>query len=91
MAIDGRFFKASANRFTVHTKKELAREVSRLDVRIETDFKALQERLDASGEKPLSEIAFDARHLHKSGKSVVGYNGPIAIDDQSKLIGAGRS
>ncbi len=48
--------------------------------------KALQERLEASGAKQLSEVDPDARLLRKNGKSVVGYNGQIAVDDQAKLI-----
>ena len=120
VAVDGTFLKASANRDTVHTKSELAREISRLDRKIAAYFaelaeaddtateedlsdpdlvakmaalvarceqkKALQERLEASGEKQLSEVDPDARLLRKRGQSVVGYNGQIAVDDEAKLI-----
>jgi len=48
--------------------------------------KALQERLEASGEQQLSEVDPDARLLQKRGTSIVGYNGQIAVDDQAKLI-----
>lgn len=118
-AVDGSFVKASANRSTIPTQKGLAGDVSRLEARIssyskeleeadeedtgesDTDpdraaevaalvarrdqSKALPERLEASGAKPTSKSDPDARHRHKSGKSAVGYNGPIAGDDQNKL------
>ena len=49
--------------------------------------KALYERLEASSETQMSEVAPDARSFrHKSGQSGGGYNGPIAVDDQNKLI-----
>ena len=120
VAVDGTFLKASANRGTVHTKSELARELSRLDRKIAAYFeelaeaddtateedlsdpelvakmaalvarceqkKVLQKRLEASGAEQLSEVDPDARLLRKSGKSVVGYNGQIAVDDEAKLI-----
>ncbi len=120
VAVDGTFLKASANGATVHTKSELAREISHLDSKIAAYFealaeaddtdaegdlsdpdlvakmaalvarceqkKALQERVLASGEKQLSEVDPDARLLSKRGKSVVGYNGQIAVDDEAKLI-----
>ena len=48
--------------------------------------KALQEQLEASGGTQLSEIDPDARLLCKGGRSVIGYNGQIAVDDKTKLI-----
>ena len=48
--------------------------------------KALQEQLEASGDTQVSEVDPDARLLRKNGKSVVGYNGQIAVDDKAKLI-----
>ena len=120
VAIDGSFMKASANRSSVHVKRKLARDLSRLEARIkayleemdEADVRdtgesdadpelaarmaslvarrdqarALQERLEASGESQLSEVDPDARHLHKGGTSVVGYNGQIAVDDKTGMI-----
>ncbi len=51
--------------------------------------KALYERLEASGETPVSEVDPDARSFRqKSGQSGGGYNGPIAVDDHNKLMGA---
>lgn len=47
---------------------------------------ALQEQLEAGGETQVSEVDPDARLLSKGGKSVVGYNGQIAVDDKAKLI-----
>lgn len=47
---------------------------------------ALQEQLEASGESQVSEVDPDARLLSKGGRSVVGYNGQIAVDDRAKLI-----
>ena len=49
-------------------------------------IEALQNRLEASGEKQLSEVDPDARLLSKRGKSVVGYNGQIAVDEKAKMI-----
>ncbi len=48
--------------------------------------KALQDRLEKSGDTQVSEVDPEARLLRKSGKSVVGYNGQIAVDDKAKLI-----
>ena len=48
--------------------------------------KALQEQLEAGGESQVSEVDPDARLLCKRGRSVVGYNGQIAVDDKAKLI-----
>jgi len=47
---------------------------------------ALQEQLEASGGTQVSEVDPDARLLSRSGRSVVGYNGQIAVDDKAKLI-----
>ncbi len=84
--------KASANRSSVHVKKRLARERSRLEARMvamvarRDQTRALQERLEASGASHLSEVNPDARHVHKGGAYVVGYNGPIAVDDKTSMI-----
>ena len=40
---------------------------------------ALQGRFEASGGSQVSAVDPDARHLHKGGTSVVGYNGQIAV------------
>ncbi len=46
----------------------------------------MQDQLDKSGDTQVSEVGPEARLLRKSGTSVVGYNGPIAVDDRAKLI-----
>ena len=48
--------------------------------------KALQERLQESGESQVSEVDPDARMMKKHGKLVGGYNCQIAVDDKHKLI-----
>ena len=48
--------------------------------------KALQERMEASGESQISEVDADARLLRKGDKTVGGYNCQIAVDDKHKLI-----
>ena len=48
--------------------------------------KALQEQLEASGDTQASEGDPAARLWRKNGKSVVGYNGQIAVDDKAKWI-----
>ena len=48
--------------------------------------KALQERLQESGESQVSEVDPDARMMRKHGKLVGGYNCQIAVDDKHKLI-----
>ena len=48
--------------------------------------KALQERMQESGESQISEVDADARLLRKGDKTVVGYNCQIAMDDKHKLI-----
>ena len=48
--------------------------------------KALQERLQKSGNKQISTIDEDARLLKKRGQTVAGYNAQIAVDSKHKLI-----
>ena len=48
--------------------------------------KALQERMQASGESQILEVDADARLLRKGDKTVGGYNCQIAVDDKHKLI-----
>ena len=48
--------------------------------------KALQERMQESGESQISEVDADARLLRKGDKTVGGYNCQIAVDDKHKLI-----
>ena len=50
------------------------------------DKKALQERMEESGESQGSEVDADARLLRKGDKTVGGYNCQIAVDDKHKLI-----
>ena len=48
--------------------------------------KALQERMQESGESQGSEVDADARLLRKGDKTAGGYNCQIAVDDKHKLI-----
>ena len=64
---------------------ELAAKIEAL-VKKQKHRKALQERLQESGESQISEVDPDARMLRKHGKSVGGYNCQIAVDDKHKLI-----
>ena len=64
---------------------ELAAKIEAL-VEKQNHKKALQERLQESGESQVSEVDADARLLSKSGKTVGGYNCQIAVDDKHKLI-----
>ena len=42
--------------------------------------------MEASGKEQVSEIDPDARLLRRNGRSVIGYNGQIAVDDKTRLI-----
>ena len=64
---------------------ELAAKIEAL-VKKQNHKKALQERLQESGESQVSEVDPDARMLRKHGKLVGGYNCQIAVDDKHKLI-----
>jgi len=55
VAVDGTFVKASAHRGTVHTKKELAREIDRLDSQIAAYFAVLGVADDTDAEDDLSD------------------------------------
>ena len=65
---------------------ELAAKIEAL-VKKQKHKKALQERLQASGDNQVSEVDPDARLMVRTGrKTVGGYNGQIAVDDRHKLI-----
>ena len=64
---------------------ELAAKIEAL-VERQREKKALQERLQESGESQLSEVDADARLLSKYGTTVGGYNCQIAVDDKHKMI-----
>ena len=122
VAIDGTFLKADANRYSIHSKTTLEKDLKRLNEKIaeyhrqldEADAgsedgadggedpelaakiealvkkqkhkRALQERLQTSGDSQISEVDPDARLLKKDSKVVGGYNCQIAVDDKHSLI-----
>lgn len=52
----------------------------------QAEKKALQQRLETSGNKQISTVDRDARLLTKRGQTIAGYNVQIAVDSQYKLI-----
>ena len=75
----------SKGRAGVAEDPELAVKIAAL-VDIQHNKKALQERMEASGESQISEVDADARLLRKGDKTVGGYNCQIAVDGKHKLI-----
>jgi transposase len=64
---------------------QLADKLQRLQ-EIQTEKKALQQQLTASGQKQLSTVDSDARLMTKRGHTVAGYNAQIAVDSLHKLV-----
>ena len=64
---------------------ELAEKLEKLK-ELQSEKKALKDKLEASSETQVSTTDEDARLLNKGNGTVAGYNVQIAVDDKHKLI-----